>query len=70
MTVKYKIKFEDGGMTITQTTDDSPHPSTKLRVLSNVVSWHEIGKSFPDGGGRSDGNEGAGGASNPDIFSP
>jgi hypothetical protein len=52
MTIEYKIRFEDGGLTITATAlQPTTQQIAKQSVSGGVVAAHELGSSFPLGKG-------------------
>ena len=52
MKIEYKIRFEAGGLTITQTTSpDTPNEITKQNGPATVLESHELGSSLKAGEG-------------------
>ena len=52
MTIEYKIRFEDGGLTITQTTvPGTPQELAQQKGSATVMDSHELGSSLRAGEG-------------------
>ena len=62
MTIEYRIKFEDGGLVITQTTAQRPAPEENPEIAAgNVAASHELGSSLREetgGGGNANTSSG------------